>query len=444
MTPLVDPTIERAYVGLALIDGEAAQRVATIAQCFGDGGARRVALAIADVVASGQHPAEKIVANALGGTDADRALVVALIGESSGIGFGDAPADIVVRDWMRREAKTRAERHMRDIMSGEVGDVQAALNAFSADIERISPARTGGIMSLSDAVHEAGEALMLRAQTGRIAGVPTGNRWLDTILDGWLRGGLSIFAARPGMGKSSWWAQHLVEMGRQGVKALLFSPEDSADTIGARLIAQGAKINKYTATAGDAGRIAEVRDSLAGLPIRICDLAGMTVPQMRQVAREQARELGGLDCVVIDHGGYILNDGVDNVVDRIGQTNKRLAAWAREDELAMVMVWQLKRATAERADKFPELPDLRDSGHLEQDARAVVFIHRPAYYEHGKDTSSRDPQTAHIVVAKNNSGAIGSRAYTFVPGEMRYYEQSPTDTLPRPQNTARSWHDEGD
>ena len=114
----------------------------------------------------------------------------------------------------------------------------------------------------------------------------------------------------------------------------------------------------------------------------------------------------------------------------------------------MVMVWQLKRAAAERKDRRPELTDLRDSGHLEQDARRVVFIHREGYYDKDGDKPATDPQTTSIIIAKNSSGAVGALQYTFVPAEMRYYEQTANAQAPtgqRPQREpVRSWHDEED
>ena len=48
---------------------------------------------------------------------------------------------------------------------------------------------------------------------------------------------------------------------------------------------------------------------------------------------------------------------------------------------------------------MPQLSDLRDSGSLEQDADVVLFVHRAAEYEEGKD-----PSAAQIKIAKNRHG----------------------------------------
>ena len=53
--PLFDVEIERSLVASALIDGEAAQIVADVANCFEDKDARRVAQAIESLVRGGMR-----------------------------------------------------------------------------------------------------------------------------------------------------------------------------------------------------------------------------------------------------------------------------------------------------------------------------------------------------------------------------------------------------
>ena len=46
----------------------------------------------------------------------------------------------------------------------------------------------------------------------------------------------------------------------------------------------------------------------------------------------------------------------------------------------------------------PGLPDLRDSGEIEQDADTVLFLHR----------ARRDALEAHLIIAKQRNGPIGA------------------------------------
>jgi replicative DNA helicase len=63
---------------------------------------------------------------------------------------------------------------------------------------------------------------------------------------------------------------------------------------------------------------------------------------------------------------------------------------------------QLNRAVEARAGKVPQLSDLRESGEIEQAADAVLFFHRPDYY----DPEDR-PGEADIIIAKQRNGPLG-------------------------------------
>jgi replicative DNA helicase len=65
----------------------------------------------------------------------------------------------------------------------------------------------------------------------------------------------------------------------------------------------------------------------------------------------------------------------------------------------VVAVSQLNRGAEQRADKRPQLADLRESGAIEQDADIVILLHRDDYY----DKEAR-PGEADLIVAKNRNG----------------------------------------
>jgi replicative DNA helicase len=73
---------------------------------------------------------------------------------------------------------------------------------------------------------------------------------------------------------------------------------------------------------------------------------------------------------------------------------------------------QLSRAVEQRADKRPQLSDLRDSGTIEQDADVVMFVyHDECYLEcnGGADPAARNAAAgkAEILVAKQRHGPTG-------------------------------------
>jgi replicative DNA helicase len=82
---------------------------------------------------------------------------------------------------------------------------------------------------------------------------------------------------------------------------------------------------------------------------------------------------------------------------------------ARELNVPVLAAAQLSRAVEQRADKEPQLSDLRESGSLEQDADIVMFIHRPELYD--KETLLKN--IAQIKVAKHRNGPIGTVELVF-------------------------------
>ena len=448
--PLHDPVIERALVGLALIDGETAQKVATIAGCFEDKEAKRVAGVIRDVVDGGAHPSALIVGNALGGTPEARALLTDLIGESTGIVWPEAPAEIVTRDWTRREALRRSQKWAQRIVTAD-GDVRELLGAMAADIDSISPMRTGGIKTLQQVVSAAVEQVSYTVETGHLPGVSTGWRSIDKWMR-YKRRELSMVAARPSMGKSSFLIQSAVRIAKAGHKVALFTLEDAAETVGSRHIWQETQLNQYTVRRDDYGKLLDVRDGADSGNLRIVDLGGLTIPHMRQLTREIEREIGRLDLVMIDHGGYIVFDG-DNEVNRISRMTKYLVSWIKDgdDGPACLMAWQLNRGLAGREDKRPTKADLRGSGTLEEDTRGLIFLHREGYYQ--RDYGTTDPKAledAEVIIDKNSTGHTGTLKFKFRRSTNTFYEvdaadERPTPSKPTPPATRRepvpSWAD---
>jgi replicative DNA helicase len=80
---------------------------------------------------------------------------------------------------------------------------------------------------------------------------------------------------------------------------------------------------------------------------------------------------------------------------------------------------QLSRQVENREDKRPAMADLRDSGTIEQDADAIVFLYREAYYLE-RETASGEQETVRInrlvdvknqleaIVAKQRNGPTGT------------------------------------
>ena len=77
----------------------------------------------------------------------------------------------------------------------------------------------------------------------------------------------------------------------------------------------------------------------------------------------------------------------------------------------VICLCQLSRQVESRENKQPRLSDLRDSGAIEQDADAVIFLYRGDYYTGQED--ELQPSLVQLDVAKNRHGKTGQTEFSF-------------------------------
>ncbi len=275
---------------------------------------------------------------------------------------------------------------------------------------------TRDLQSIQDVLSEYYDRIDQISRRGEeFTGVPTGFIDLDRILSGLQGSDLIIIAGRPGMGKTAFMlniAKHAALVHKKHVA--VFSLEMSNEQLVQRLISQETGIDSQRLRTGKLNDdewpiFTQAIETLNHTRIFLDDTPALSPLQLRTKCRRLHLEFN-LDLVVVDYL-QLMSSGtrVENRVQEVSYISRNMKVLARELNVPVLAAAQLSRAVEQRADKEPQLSDLRESGSLEQDADIVIFIHRPEMYE--KDTLKQN--LAQLKIAKHRNGPVGTVELVF-------------------------------
>jgi replicative DNA helicase len=251
-----------------------------------------------------------------------------------------------------------------------------------------------------------------------IIGVPTGYHDLDELLLGLQPSTLSIVAARPGGGKTSFAlgaALHCALDARKPV--IFFSMEMGHLELTKRLLAAESQIDARKLSTGRLSehewpKLNQAVGRLADAPFFIDDNPHCTVMEMRAKARRTKAKYGDLGMIVVDYLQLMATPGrrSESRQVEVSELSRGLKILARELDCPVMTLSQLNRQLEYRQDKRPMLADLRESGSIEQDADIVIFIYRDEFY----NPESEQRGMAEIIVAKHRNGPTGTSRLAFL------------------------------
>lgn len=242
------------------------------------------------------------------------------------------------------------------------------------------------------------------ASRGKNKGILTGLVDVDRILGSLLPGNLYIVAARPGQGKTAFLLTVAKYAAEHGKRVGIFSLEMSRTQVAQRIISQYSgipldRIIKGKMSVEEWERYTKAFEEVCALPIVINDLSSIDIDSIRQTARK-IKSNGGLDFIVLD---YIqLANTTEKKQNReleVSAISRGLKYLSSELDVPVLAASQLSREIEKRGDRRPILSDLRESGSLEQDSYAVMFIYRP---------DDKRPQNTELIIAKHRNGPVGT------------------------------------
>lgn len=251
---------------------------------------------------------------------------------------------------------------------------------------------------------------------------PTGFKTLDGMLGGGFRGAeVILIGARPAQGKTSFLTNLAINIAnsqshiKHSRNVALFSLEMTKPQVSSRIFAQVSKISKYMAQFKNEKNeplyefedVAKAEDLINNLPLYVDDSTGLTVSDIRHKCLNLISEVGPLGMVGIDYIQLmkaIAASKGSNKTQELEDMIYGIKDLSKEFDCPFVPLSQLSRSVEDRANKRPQLSDLRSSGGLEQGADAVLFIYRDEYYTPTSDNRN----TAEVIVAKQREGETGT------------------------------------
>jgi replicative DNA helicase len=353
----------------------------------------------------------------------------------------DAPVDFAPRDQIED-----AERRLYEI---------AETSRFGSGFQRFAQA-------LTTAVDMAARAYQ---RDGKLSGLATGLKDLDSKMGGLQASDLVIIAGRPGMGKTALATNIAYNIARahrgetradghiqtiDGGIVGFFSLEMSAEQLATRIIAERTGIPSSTIRRGgiteaDFESIKDVSIELQHLPFYVDETGGLTVGQLAARARRLKRQRG-LDVLFIDYIQLLQGStrrAQEGRVQEVTEITTSLKALAKELNVPIVALSQLSRQVENRDDKRPQLSDLRESGSIEQDADVVLFVFREEYYLSNKEPRPGTEEhlkwqtemaavhgKAEIIIGKQRHGPTGTVQLQFEAAVTRFDDLSRDDQLP--------------
>lgn len=206
---------------------------------------------------------------------------------------------------------------------------------------------------------------------------------------------LVIGAGRPGMGKTAFALSYSLGAARNGHGVLFVSLEMSRIELMQRATADMLfdsswqvpydKIRDNKLDGQDRREVYRAGQYFKDLPLNIIDAGSLTIGRLNMLVRRWKRRMEAkgkkLELVVVDYLQLIRPDGKSKgLYEAVSEVSRGLKSIAKTYDLGVLALAQLSRDVEKRPDKRPMLSDLRDSGQIEQDADAVMFLYREEYY----------------------------------------------------------------
>ena len=241
--------------------------------------------------------------------------------------------------------------------------------------------------------------------TDGIVGTRLGFEKVDMLLGGLNDGRFVIVAGRPKQGKSALVGNVIEHIAIDNKEpCVVYTFEMSKDVWMERMVFSVAKVapvqggkNRWTFKQEEYSRMFKTAEVLQNAPIHIVEAAGMHLDDLCLSMQTYHNKLG-IKNFFIDYLQLVRYSSKE--YETVTEVSKRMVEMKQKLKCNVFGVAQLSRASVDGGKvRKPCMSDLRSSGQLEQDADAILFVHRPkAYNDEGDDV---------LILDANRHGDVG-------------------------------------
>jgi len=443
--------MERALIGALLSDGAAMCRVAHIIshESFYIPKLRLIYAAISDMYERGDAVdmitvADKLRANRKLDEVGGIPMLSDLAAECPTSANIERYAEVIESAYYHRSTqRILAEAHAE--LNDRLGDAEVVMTNMLDRSAKLRAKR--GIkqpISSRDAVKKTLDRLAYIKSKKYTGGIQTGLDRLDRIIVEFDPGELVFIAARPSIGKTAL-AQAIADFnGQKGVPGMFWSGEMGIDQVVQRSVSRQSDVSlnllrsRYPLRSDQQAAVNLASERISNWPIIWDENKYANAREIGNAIRAVAIHTP-IKWVVLDQLSKIVPDSTLNDKEYRMHLNAVISGLkniANGLGITMFVLHQINRDVKDSKDYRPRIEDLKDTGKVEEDADAVILIHRPEYYNNPKLKNFKVAGDeydvvghAEIIVAKRRQGATGSAAVGYVGSLTKFHN------LDAPQTT---------
>lgn len=286
-------------------------------------------------------------------------------------------------------------------------------------IEKASCMKTG--VTITEAIKEVKEKAEMLSNGDNKHYLKTGILAIDKVIMGLTVKTMSIFAARPSVGKTAGAITIMANMENQGIATGFISVEMSEAEIVERLAQVRSDVSIYSFAKKGMQQVHKDRffnhlDTFDHNPlVQIERTTNRSINNIRSMAITMKNKNPDLKVIFIDYIQKLKGpDTKQGLREQVSEVSAIITDMATDLDLHIMALAQINRD----GDDLPKVKNLKETGNLEQDAHYIFLLHRDlaAQHEGNYDTD------ASIGIAKNRGGRTGIANVKYNAVTTRFYD----------------------